>query len=663
MVMIFVILTLVFPRKAKFAYDYKKGSPWSHETLLAQFDFPILKTDEQLREERSKNKSAVIPYYRFRQDIVDNSLSAVGSMELGKYSSFRPQLVSVLESIFSRGVVSDEGVKLDKGADPSSAVIYIQKDKRAVKRPASEVYMESEARAKLMSDVASKHPRVNVDSVLRAEKVYDLVVPNLDYDSRTTDLVNSEASSRISTTLGFVNAGQLIISEGDIVTSEIAQILDSYKVEYEENMGYGGPKIFFWLGNALMAFVITVLFFLVIYFLNKRIFKDTRRFWYLVLVLLISALTTVIANKFFPKFMYMVPFTLTALYLEAFFKNKMILPLCVVSFMPLLIFPDNGVVLFVMFIVASVVAVFAFKFFNQGWRQFITAAIVFVSLLVTYFGFRLIGKVSDDPYQAILFLFIGSMLNVAGYPLIYLFEKMFGMTTNLTLMELSSTGHKALRELSRRAPGTFQHSVQVANIAEDLVNELGGDALLAKVGALYHDIGKVCNPLYFTENQNAGFNPHDELDYAESAQIITRHVTDGLELARRYHLPAAVQDFIRTHHGTTHTGYFYAKEMERHPDGDFDAALFRYPGPRPYSRETAVVMIVDTVEAACRSLKQHTKENTDALIDRLVDGKIREGQLDNCALSLGDIALIRRFLKEKMMSIYHVRVEYPTVKG
>ncbi len=663
LVMIFVILTLVFPRKAKFAYDYKKGSPWSHETLLAQFDFPILKTDEQLREERSKNKSAVIPYYRFRQDIVDNSLSAVGSMELGKYSSFRPQLVSVLESIFSRGVVSDEGVKLDKGADPSSAVIYIQKDKRAVKRPASEVYMESEARAKLMSDVASKHPRVNVDSVLRAEKVYDLVVPNLDYDSRTTDLVNSEASSRISTTLGFVNAGQLIISEGDIVTSEIAQILDSYKVEYEENMGYGGPKIFFWLGNALMAFVITVLFFLVIYFLNKRIFKDTRRFWYLVLVLLISALTTVIANKFFPKFMYMVPFTLTALYLEAFFKNKMILPLCVVSFMPLLIFPDNGVVLFVMFIVASVVAVFAFKFFNQGWRQFITAAIVFVSLLVTYFGFRLIGKVSDDPYQAILFLFIGSMLNVAGYPLIYLFEKMFGLVSNSRLRELCDTNNPLLRDLEQKAPGTFQHSLQVMNMADAAARAVDANSLLIRAGALYHDIGKMMNPSCFIENDSlSGNGPHyhDGLSPKESAMAIIKHVQDGLDLAKEHDLPDLVTDFIRTHHGTSNTGYFYSKYLREGGDPN-DVDCFFYKGSKPRSKEQVILMICDSVEAASRTLKDNSPETFSEFVENIVEGKIIIGQLDEADITIKQLNTVKEVLKSYLSQLYHERVLYPTV--
>ena len=253
------------------------------------------------------------------------------------------------------------------------------------------------------------------------------------------------------------------------------------------------------------------------------------------------------------------------------------------------------------------------------------------------------------------------MLTVAGYPLIYLFERAFGLTTNLTLMELSSTNNPALRELSRNAPGTFQHAMQVANISEDLINEIGGNALLAKVGALYHDIGKVEAPLYFTENQNGGFNPHDELDYRESASIIIQHVRSGLELAKKYHLPPSVQDFIRTHHGTTVTGYFYAKQVNEHPDEPLNIADFQYPGPTPYSRETAVVMIVDSVEAACKSLKDHDSQSINQLVDRIVDSKISQNQLENCNLTFGDITRIRKMLKTKMLSIYHARISYPVV--
>ena len=565
-VLLFVILTLIFPRTAKFGYDYRKGSPWAYETLIAQFDFPILKTDEQLREERMKNKPVTIPYYRYRQEVPDNSRKAVDGLDLGKYSSMRPKIVSVLEAVYSIGVVSDEGVKIDKNEDPSTAVLYVHKDKRVTKRPASEVFKESDARAKLLSEVSAKNSGVNVDSVLRASGAYDLIVPNLDYDSRTTDLVNSENASRISTTQGFVSAGQLIVSEGEIVTAEIAQMLDSYKVEYESNMGYGGPRILFWLGNAILAFVLSVLFFLVIYFLNKRIFKDIRRFWYLIFVFLIAVAATLLVNKFAPKFLYMVPFTLTALYLEAFFKNKMNLPVCVVSFLPLLIFANNGPVLFVMFVVASVVAVFAFKFFNQGWQQFITAVIVFFSLVVTYFGFRLIGMVNDDPYQALLFMFIGSMLTVAGYPLIYLFEKMFNLVSSSRLRELCDTNNTLLRELESKAPGTFQHSLQVMNMADAAARAIDANALLVRAGALYHDIGKMNNPLCFIENESLSPSEsryHDGLSPKESAAAIIKHVSDGLELAREYKLPSLITDFIKTHHGTSNTGYFYTKYSTR----------------------------------------------------------------------------------------------------
>ena len=662
LVLIFVILTLVFPRSAKFAYDYRKGSPWTHETLLAQFDFPILKTEEQIREERGKNKSVVIPYYRYRKDVVDNSLKAAGSLDLGGYSSIRPQVVSSLENIYSHGVVTDEGVKLDKGEDPTSAVVYIQKDKRAAKRPASEVYKEADARAKLLSDVSAKHTKFNVDSVLRATRVYDLITPNLEYDSRTTDLVNSESSPRLSTTQGFVSAGQLIVSEGEIVTSEIAQILDSYKVEYENNMGYGGPKILFWLGNALLALVLTLLFFLVIYFLNKRIFSDTRRFWYLVLVFLIAVLTTMIVNKFAPKFMYMVPFTLTALYLEAFFKNKMNLPICVVSFMPLLIFPANGVPLFVMFTVASVVAVFAFKFFNQGWQQFITAVIVFISLLITYFAFRFIGMVSDDPYQALLFMFIGSMLNVAGYPLIYLFEKMFGLVSNSRLRELCDTNNPLLRELERKAPGTFQHSLQVMNMADAAARAIEANSLLVRAGALYHDIGKMLNPTCFIENDSlSGNGPHyhDGLSPKESAAAIIKHVPDGVELARENNLPELIIDFIRTHHGTSNTRYFYNKYLNEGGDPT-DADCFFYKGVKPRSKEQVILMLCDSIEAAARTLKDNSPETFSEFVENIVEGKIIIGQLDEADISIRQLNLVKEVLKGYLSQMYHERVVYPT---
>lgn len=665
LVVLFLVLTLIFPRTAKFSYDYRKGSPWSHETLLAQFDFPILKTDEQIREEKSRSKSVVIPYYRYRQDIVDNCRKAAEGIDMGGYSYLRPLIVSSMDGIYSNGVVPDEGVKLDGHSDPSGAVLYIQKDKRAGKKPVSEVFKESEAKNRLLSDIAAKYPRINADSVLRSAGIYDFIVPNLEYDPKTTELVRSESSNQVSTTQGFVSAGQLIVSEGEIVTAEIAQMLDSYKVEYENSMGYGGPRILFWLGNAFIAFALVLLFFLMIYFLNRRLFMDHRKFWYLIFIFIIASVLALIINKFAPRCLYMVPFTLTALYLEAFFKNKVIFPICCVSFLPLLVFAENSVVLFVMFLLASIVAVFTFRFFNQGWQQFIMAGIVFVSMLVTYFGFRMIDMVNDDPYMAVLYMFIGSMLIVAGYPLIYLFERMFNLVSSSRLRELCDTNNKLLRELEHKAPGTFQHSLQVMNMCDAAARAIDANVLLVRAGALYHDIGKMKNPLCFIENESmspGGVHYHEHLSPKESARAIIKHVSDGIELAAENRLPDVIQDFILTHHGTSNTSYFYNKYLNEGGDPN-DVSDFFYKGRKPQTKEQIILMICDTLEAASRTLKDNSAATFSAFVENIVASKMKIGQFDQADISIKDLNTVKETLKAYLSQIYHERVVYPQRKN
>lgn len=665
LVVLFLVLTLIFPRTAKFSYDYRKGSPWSHETLLAQFDFPILKTDEQIREEKSRSKPVVIPYYRYRQDIVDNCRKAAEGIDMGGYSYLRPLIVASMDGIYSNGVVPDEGVKLDGHSDPSGAVLYIQKDKRAGKKPVSEVFKESEAKNRLLSDIAAKYPRINADSVLRSAGIYDFIVPNLEYDPKTTELVRSESSNQVSTTQGFVSAGQLIVSEGEIVTAEIAQMLDSYKVEYENSMGYGGPRILFWLGNAFIAFALVLLFFLMIYFLNRRLFMDHRKFWYLIFIFIIASVLALIINKFAPRCLYMVPFTLTALYLEAFFKNKVIFPICCVSFLPLLVFAENGVVLFVMFLLASIVAVFTFRFFNQGWQQFIMSGIVFVSILVTYFGFRMIDMVNDDPYVAVLYMFIGSMLIVAGYPLIYLFERMFNLVSSSRLRELCDTNNKLLRELEHKAPGTFQHSLQVMNMCDAAARAIDANVLLVRAGALYHDIGKMKNPLCFIENESmspGGVHYHEHLSPKESARAIIKHVSDGLELAAENRLPDVVQDFILTHHGTSNTSYFYNKYLNEGGDPN-DVSDFFYKGRKPQTKEQIILMICDTLEAASRTLKDNSAATFSVFVENIVASKMKIGQFDQADISIKDLNTVKETLKAYLSQIYHERVVYPQRKN
>lgn len=665
LVVLFLVLTLIFPRTAKFSYDYRKGSPWSHETLIAQFDFPILKTEEQLREERSRNKAVVVPYYRYRQDIVDNCRKAAEGIDMGGYSYLRPLVLSAMDGIYSNGVVADEGVRLDNNADPSAAVLYVQKDKRAGKRPVSEVFKESEAKNRLLSVVSAKYPSINADSVLRTSGIYDFITPNLEYDPKTTELVRLESSAQVSTTQGFVSAGQLIVSEGEIVTAEIAQMLDSYRVEYENSMGYGGPRFLFWLGNAFIASMLVLMFFLMIYFLNRRLLLDHHKFWYLIFIFIIASILALSINKFAPKCLYLVPFTLTALYLEAFFKNKVIFPICCVSFLPLLIFAENGIVLFVMFLLASIVAVFVFKYFNQGWQQFIMSGIVFLTLLVTYFGFRLIDMVSDDPYIAVLYMFIGSMLIVAGYPLIYLFERMFNLVSSSRLRELCDTNNKLLRELEHKAPGTFQHSLQVMNMCDAAARAIDANVLLVRAGALYHDIGKMKNPLCFIENESmspGGVHYHEGLSPKESAKAIIKHVSDGLELAAEYRLPDVIREFILTHHGTSNTSYFYNKYLNEGGNPD-DVSDFFYPGRKPQTKEQIILMICDTLEAASRTLKDNSAATFSVFVENIVASKMKIGQFDEADISIKDLNTVKETLKAYLSQIYHERVVYPQRKN
>lgn len=660
LVLLWLVLWLLLPRTAKFGYDYRKGSPWKHENLIAQFDFPILKTEEQILEEKSKSDGGIVPYYRYASDVANRNIKAAEGLDLGVLKS---TVVGEIRSLYERGIVSDAGVKTDKKGDPN-AVLFIQKEKRAVQRPVTEVYKESAARAKLVADVGAKFHHINVDSILRAAMVYDLIVPNLVYDKQMTALTHAESSSYISPTSGFVNRGQLIVSEGEIITAEIAQMLDSYKVEYEANMGYTGPRILFWLGNALIALALVLIFYLIIYFSNPAIFAEPNRYLYLQLVFLLLTVTALVIGKAAPDFLYMVPFTLGATFLHAFFKPKVIVPVYIVSLIPLLIFCEGGPVLFVMFLVAGLCGFYSFQFFNRGWHQFLSAAVVFVTLLITYFGFRFIDAVSGNPYREVAFLFLGSLLSVAGYPAIYLFEKIFNLLSNSRLVELTDTSNPTLRELDHRAPGTFQHSLQVMSMAEAAARSIGANVLLVRAGALYHDIGKMTNPACFIENETlipGGKGYHSGLTPFESAAQIIRHVSDGLEIANRIGLPKVITDFINTHHGTSCTAYFW--NMYLRDGGDpSQIKAFTYPGRKPRTEEQVLLMLCDSIEAASRTLTDYSAASVDAFVEKMVAGKISEGQLEEADLSIKDLVTVKNVLKQYLVQVHHERVEYPENK-
>lgn len=637
-----LLIVVIFPHtRHGVHYDYKVGAVWRGADLTAPYDFAVLKSADEIRGEEEAERQRAIVYYRVDSTARERAMKKVASGRWTTSGAELRQLRKQVDSVYRIGYIAlPEGVTDLEGRE----VVVLEGNVGSMHK-GSDFVSAADLGAGLLRD--------------------SILVPSLVPDEARTALELESRLSQISYSSQMVMAGDHIVSKGEEVSEEKAQIIRSLEAENDRRFSNSFSLTGQMLGQLLLAIIAFVALYMFLKNTRHPILDDNRKVSFMLLLILLMSAVAALVVRVNPDWVLLVPLCIVPILMRVFFDMRVALYVHLTMTIILANLVPNSFEFIFYQLITGMMSIIAVRDLERRSQFFVLALVIFASYSFIYTA----GVLSQDtnlnaitPERYLMF-FLNAILTLLAYPLIYLFEKMFGMTTNLTLMELSSTGHPALRELSRRAPGTFQHSMQVANITEDLMGDIGGNALLAKVGALYHDIGKTKNPFYFTENQSSDFNPHGELDYAESAQIITAHVTDGLELARHYHLPNEVQDFIRTHHGTTYTGYFYAKERERHPDGDFDETLFRYPGPRPYSRETAVVMIVDSVEAACRSLKVHSKEATDKMVDQLIDGKIAAGQLDNCDLTYGDIARIRRMLKEKMMSIYHVRVEYPTVKS
>lgn len=660
LLLLFVLLVFLMPRSTQFNYDYKKGSPWMYETLIAQLDFPVLKTEAQLLAERSAAASEVVPYFRNDPKVRSRISSRVAHTDLGEYSYVRQTLDEVLSAIYAKGVISESSVQGDAHAKlESDDLIYVQKGRKAVKMPVSEVYGLEQAEQYFHDAVRAALPGVKVDSVLSAAGLTGLVMPDYVFDQQTTDLIHEDAVFDISRTQGVFRSGQVIVSEGEVVTAEIEQLLNSYRLEYEANVGYNGPKALQWIGNMLIAFSLVLILFLAILFCNYRIFDQYNKYLYLLLVFAISAVVSSVVSGIDQSLFYMMPYTMLALYLLAFFKKRVVFTVYTISLLPLLIFAQNGMELFVMDLTAGVVGILVFGRFNKGWLQFVTAFIVFIVMGLVWSAFRLIeGPGSLNEYRPILNMALAAFMTVAGYPLIYLFEKLFALISNSKLVDLSDTSNKLLRELADKAPGTFQHSLQVMNLSDAAARSIEANVLLVRAGALYHDIGKIANPQCFTENEAVGVKYHAGLSPKESAQEIIKHVADGLVLADKYGLPGVIKEFIQTHHGTTPTGYFLTKYLNDGGNPD-DVSAFYYDGVKPTTKEQVILMICDAVEAASRSLKDYTHESISELVERIVGGKMAEGQLDEADISLMEINVVKAEIKSYLQQMYHSRVAYP----
>lgn len=657
LVAVFVLLVLFFPKNAKFRYHYQVGRAWMYETLISPIDFPILKSDKELMAEREEKASSIIPYFRMDDNVYRQVSEGIYALRCDTSLVDNDYLASLFSQIYAEGLVSDMTED-----ESRNGIMIVQKERRAVEVHTDAVYDIKRARTMLKSHLAQKIGSVSkADSLYAGMNLDSFLVPNMKFDQETTELLHKEAVNYISPTKGIVYTGQLIVSEGEIVTAEILQLLDSFKAEYLNTMGFTGSTGWVVTGNALLLLAAIMIFFATIYFVNRPIFKRLNEFLYVLTLFTLCTFVTETLVNFSSDYLMMVPYPLFALYLFAFFDRKSQLPLYTSFLIPLLVVAPDGIEMFFINLVGGVVAIISFSRFNRGWLQFVNALFIFFALIAAYFSFMLIrngGIAFYKDYQNIAYLGFAGIFCVAGYPLVFLFEKIFMLVSNSRLADLADTNNPILRDLAEKAPGTFQHALQVMNLSDACARAIGANVRLIRTGALYHDVGKMMNPQCFIENAAPGVNYHAGLTPAESARDIIRHVDDGMALARKYNVPSVVSDFILSHHGTSRTEYFYNVYVNSGGNPE-DANMFEYHGFKPKTKEQAIVMMADTVEAASRSLKDYSEKSISELVDRMVNLKINDGQMTDADISLKEISTVKKVLKDYLLQINHARIAYP----
>ena len=657
------VLTIAMPRSGEFEYHYRKGGKWNYETLVAPFSFPILKTSEQIRLEKERLGSTYVPYYKYEPTVYEQLAENIDHLIGEEYPAISKNACLHLHNYYNRGVLPDFHSATGSDADENQEVVYIQKDKRAAKSPKEELYTMSDVKYGLLTALESEFPDENVDSILAKNSIYNLIVSNLEFDRQTTDMVQEASAEFISPTSGSFPAGDIIVSTGEIITSDIAQILDSYKAEFEDTVGYNGPNYLLWLGNFGIALILSVLVFSLLFFMYENSFSHPNEFLFIIMVFVLACAATFVASKFPINYVYLIPYPVFALFYTGFFRKRLILPLYVLCLVPLLVFVQGGAQYFITFLFSGFIGVFAFQKFNKSWKQFISALIIFVATFFCNMVFRMFnGTTMMLNFTEVGYMALGSLFCVAVYPLVYLFEIVFNLMSANRLVELTDTSRTLLRELADKTPGTFQHSLAVMNMADAAARAVDANVPLIRAAALYHDIGKIMNPMCFIENQAPGVKYHDLLGPKESAQDIIRHVQDGEAMADKYGVPSILKEFITTHHGTTTTGYFWAKYINEGGDPAMEAD-FTYPGPKPKTKEQAIIMLCDTLEAASRTLDDFSAETVNAFVDNIYNGKFKAGQFDDADITLHDLSVIKDTLKNYIVQVHHGRIAYPPKKN
>lgn len=664
MVVCVLVITFYLPKQPRFRYEFEKGKTWLNKDLVSPFSFAILKTTPQLATDRVEALENVLPIYQYDADIFKGQSEALFNEFEVKWkganladkdkAATKAEVLRMLEGVYQRGII---GVVAKHKSTGKYFDFSFMRDNVSKRLSSQDVYTTESALDYFKTSF--KAPNDAVRNVV-LDLVESHLKPNLSFDETLTQIVQKNTVNSLSTTKGMVQKDELIVAKGTVIDEEVYQKLLSFKETYEAQTKTIGDNRIVFLGQIMLVGFIIMLLMIFLHLFRKDIFADNRQLSLLMLVITFMLLSLTWAIKMNLTSLYYIPFCIVPIIIRILFDTRLALYLHLLVVLIAGFFVPNSFEFVFYQTTAGMVAIYSIKNLIKREQLLISAAYILAAYFVSFIGIALLREGSFEQIEWVNFLpFVFSvLLSLLAYPLIYAFERVFGITSDVALIELTNTNNKLLRELAFKAPGTFQHSLQVANLAEAAIFKIGGNSLLVRAGALYHDIGKMENPQYFIENQNTGVSPHDKLPYEQSAQIIIKHVHKGIEITRRHKLPENVIDFIRTHHGNTRVDYFYQSFLKNSPEKFVDENIFRYPGPIPFSKETGVLMLADSVEAASRSLKNPDAQHINDLVERIIDYKLEQNQLDNCDLTLKDLETIKLIFKTMLMSIYHVRIDY-----
>ncbi|WP_121665373.1 HD family phosphohydrolase [Mesonia aquimarina] len=658
------LIVYLFPKGSKFKYDISKGKPWQYENLYAPFDFAILKSDEEIEDEKQEIRKNHSPYFNVDAKIADEA---------------KKKLDLLIEETFTDSTLNASGVKLvrfakqtlnkiyDKGVLQEienyndNKIVYLKRGNEAEEKIYKSILKQEEL-SDYLDEKIEEASLINYRSQFK-ELFFNLVKPNVKINESLTQQDLEGKLSSISYTRGIVNQGARIISKGEIVEGNKYSILRSLKAEYESKVWSASSYYIVVAGYVLLVSLALLMLFLFIRKYRLNIFENNTKVTFIFFNILLTVFLTTIVMKLNVNYVYVVPICVLPLTLKAFFDARLGLFTHVVTVLILGFIVPNSYEYMFLQIIAGIVTILTISELYKRANLFISVGQITAVYIFTYFSFTIIqeGDISKINYETFIMFVLGGFATLFVQPLIYAYEKLFGLVSDMSLLELSDTNSKLLKELSNKAPGTFHHSLNVANLAEAAANEIGANSMLVRVGALYHDIGKMSNPTYFTENQTTSVNPHDELEPKESAEIIINHVIHGIEIAKKNNLPDRIIDFIRTHHGTSVVFYFYkkAKENAKETGVEVKDEDYKYPGPEPFSKETAILMMSDSVEAASKSLKEPNSVMIDKFVEKIINKQMEEDQFLNADITFKEIQVIKKVLKRKLKNIYHLRIEYP----